>query len=217
LEDARKVKANATHGGDAVAELKRGRGPRRPRATEVIHGGNAVAELMKTPTLHLAASPTNAVPKANALHTAAPIVLALQECDEELRREALELFAQLNSGKLDEHERFTTTALLTDILFPTVDHAGSCEVDLEEVEASPEAAEAGARMDREETTFAERLLALMTEKGLTQAELASKVGIGQPAVSMMINRACRPQRRTVVRLAEALGVTPDLLWPDFRK
>jgi transcriptional regulator with XRE-family HTH domain len=56
----------------------------------------------------------------------------------------------------------------------------------------------------------------MEAQGLSQAELAAKVGIGQPAVSMMLNRACRPQRKTVLRFAEALGVRPEELWPRFQ-
>src|SRR5690242_20119616 len=70
-------------------------------------------------------------------------------------------------------------------------------------------------MDREEAVFAERLRELMEAKGMTQAELADKLGIGQPAISMMLNRACRPQRKTVIDIAQALEVPPEDLWPDF--
>jgi transcriptional regulator with XRE-family HTH domain len=48
---------------------------------------------------------------------------------------------------------------------------------------------------------------------MTQAQLADKLGLGQPAISMMLQRNCRPQKRTVVRLADALGVAPEELWP----
>jgi transcriptional regulator with XRE-family HTH domain len=53
----------------------------------------------------------------------------------------------------------------------------------------------------------------MESNGLTQAELAAKVGVGQPAISMMLNRSCRPQKKTVRRIATALGVTVEELWP----
>jgi transcriptional regulator with XRE-family HTH domain len=69
-------------------------------------------------------------------------------------------------------------------------------------------------MDAEESFFAHRLRELMEAKGLTQAELADKVGIGQPAISMMLNRACRPQRKTVLRFAQALQVPTEELWPQ---
>jgi lambda repressor-like predicted transcriptional regulator len=156
----------------------------------------------------------------SALQAAAPIVLALMECDEDLREEALGLFKQLEEGGLDEEQRFATTALLAEILFPQNDHKGMPGLDLVEAEtmapdADPEAKGVLQRMDREEATFAERLRDAMRERGVTQAQLAEKIGVGQPAISMMLQRECRPQRRTVTRLAEALGVSPDDLWPGF--
>lgn len=48
---------------------------------------------------------------------------------------------------------------------------------------------------------------------MTQDQLAEKIGVGQPAISMMLKRQCRPQKRTVQRLAEALGVAAEELWP----
>ncbi len=31
----------------------------------------------------------------------------------------------------------------------------------------------------------------------------------------MLNRTCRPQKKTIVKLAEALNVQPSDLWPDI--
>ena len=94
-------------------------------------------------------------------------------------------------------------------------------LDLAEAEAiapsqNLEAREVLSRMDEEEANFAKRLRQLMETEGLTQAQLADAVGIGQPAVSMILNRSCRPQRKTVLRFAEALGVSPDHLWPGIQ-
>ena len=50
----------------------------------------------------------------------------------------------------------------------------------------PGAKDVLARMDLEEAAFAMRLRELMDAKGLTQAQLAERVGIGQPAISMML-------------------------------
>src|SRR5262245_61127473 len=155
--------------------------------------------------------------QVSALQAAAPIVLALAECDEELRAEAIELFTQLASGELDEEQRFATTALLAEILFPSGDPKGAPGLDLVEAEAiapsiDPETKDIIARMDEEESFFTHRMRELMAAKGLTQAELAAKVGIGQSAISMMLNRACRPQRKTVLRFAQALGVPAEELW-----
>ena len=43
--------------------------------------------------------------QTSALQAAAPIVLALLECDDELRQMAVKLFEQLSSGELDEDQR----------------------------------------------------------------------------------------------------------------
>ena len=37
----------------------------------------------------------------------------------------------------------------------------------------------------------------------------------QPAVSMMVNRTCYPQKRTVEKIASALSVEPEDLWPKY--
>src|SRR5207253_3237373 len=71
----------------------------------------------------LSESPINSL-EISAIQAASPIVLALAECDEELRAEALDLFKALASGKLDEEQRIATTALLAEILFPNADHNG---------------------------------------------------------------------------------------------
>jgi predicted XRE-type DNA-binding protein len=157
----------------------------------------------------------------SAIQAASPIVLAFAECDEELRAEGLELFKALASGKLDEEQRIATTALLAEILFPNADDKGLPGLDLVEAEeiaptVNPEARDVQSRMDAEEADFATRLRHLMEAKNMTQAELASSVGIGQPAVSMMLNRSCRPQKKTVMRFAQALGVAAEELWPGFR-
>jgi predicted XRE-type DNA-binding protein len=159
--------------------------------------------------------------QASALQAATPIVLALAECDEELREDAIELFKQLASGELDQEQQYATTALLAEILFPNCDGQGQPGLDLAEAEeiaakVDPDAQRVLERMDKEEAGFARRLREIMEEKGLTQAQLAELVGIGQPAISMMLNRSCRPQRKTVLRFAEALGVPAQSLWPGDR-
>jgi DNA-binding XRE family transcriptional regulator len=69
------------------------------------------------------------------------------------------------------------------------------------------------RLDQEESVFAANLARLLGERQLTQAELARRVGVGQPAISMMLARKCRPHWRTVGKIAAALGVTVEELWP----
>jgi lambda repressor-like predicted transcriptional regulator len=108
---------------------------------------------------------------------------------------------------------------LADALFPHTHH-GKLGLDLEESEKmgaahSEETRAVLEEMDQEEATFAARLAAFLKERSITQEELAARIGVGQPAISNLLNRQCRPQRRTVLRLAEALGVAPRELWPAF--
>lgn len=82
---------------------------------------------------------------------------------------------------------------------------------------SAKAEEARAELDKEEEGFADRLRGLMKEKGLTQEALAKVSGVGQPAIANMLSRNCRPQQRTIARLAGPLGVEPCELWPPHKE
>jgi predicted XRE-type DNA-binding protein len=156
----------------------------------------------------------------------APLFKAYLECGDELRGHATELFATLADPELTPDERVLTASTLADILFPRGDDCGRLQgapgVDLEEAEQQraehrPKVRQAVEAKDQEEATFADRLRALMEERQLTQAQLAEKIGVGQSAISMMLNRQCRPQRRTIDKLAAALEVPPDELWPVPRQ
>ncbi|MGL4423737.1 MAG: helix-turn-helix domain-containing protein [Gemmataceae bacterium] len=147
------------------------------------------------------------------------IFLALQECSPQLREAALGLVEDLASGELDEYQTTATTTLLAEILFPNADDTGLPGLAGEVIEQialgeNPEASGVLSAMDTEEATFAERLQHWMLVRGLTQAQLAAKVGIGQPAVSMFLKRDSRPQMKTVHKFAEALNVPITDLWPS---
>lgn len=151
----------------------------------------------------------------------APVFQAYLECSDDLQEHARKLFAQLSNPETDEDDRALAAMTLADVLFPNL-HEGELGSDLEECEAqgaqhSPEAKAALECMDREEATFADRLQKAMSDRGLTQVQLAEQIGVGQSAISMMIQRQCRPQRRTVARMAEALAMSPEDLWPGFGK
>jgi len=70
-------------------------------------------------------------------------------------------------------------------------------------------------LDSQEAAFAEKLRELMKARAITQSELASRIGCTQPAISQMLTRECRPQRKTILGLANALNVDPCELWPDL--
>ena len=155
---------------------------------------------------------------ADDLQRFAPLFQAYLECGDELQLHTRKLFAALVDPQLDADDRALTAMTLADVLFPNL-HEGELGSDLEEGEVqaqhSPEAQETLERMDREEALFAERLRAVMEESDVNQTQLAERLGIGQSAIAMMLQRHCRPQRRTVSRMAEALGVSPEKLWPSF--
>jgi transcriptional regulator with XRE-family HTH domain len=71
------------------------------------------------------------------------------------------------------------------------------------------------RMNTQEATFAHRVRELMETKRISQQELADRVGCSQPAISQMLNRSCRPQKKTILKIAEALQVQARDLWPDI--
>jgi len=151
--------------------------------------------------------------------TGAKFLRAYLECSDEIQagiRDMVEILLDPNTDKDDFDMTLFTVA---DALFPQP-HEGKLGMDLEESEQmgasySEETRTVLEEMDREEDTFAHRLRETMEKQGLTQEALAAKLGIGQPAVSNMLNRQCRPQRRTVRRIAEALGVAAEALWPGL--
>lgn len=73
-----------------------------------------------------------------------------------------------------------------------------------------------APLGRPEAMFATRLAERMREKEVTPEWLGHQSGVGELAVARLLDGQGRPRLRTVVRIAHALGVTPDDLWPDVR-
>jgi DNA-binding XRE family transcriptional regulator len=141
---------------------------------------------------------------------------AYAECSDSIQAAVREMTEIVLDPKSDDDEREMALATIAETLFPeTIAPDGG--IDLEELDrlearASQEGRAVHRKLDREEAVFAARLRQFMKEKGVTQAELAERIGVGQPAISMMLNRQCRPQPRTIERLAKALGVSIKDLW-----
>lgn len=55
------------------------------------------------------------------------------------------------------------------------------------------------------------LAAWRTFNGMSQGELAARMGVSQPAVAQMEKAGSRLQKRTLVKAASALGVRPEQL------
>jgi ribosome-binding protein aMBF1 (putative translation factor) len=110
------------------------------------------------------------------------------EADDDVRAQMDDALATLNDPEAPQRQRDAMLDLLAAGLFPD---------------------EPPQLIARE--TFGERVRTLMEAQGFTQSDLAAAMGIGQSAVSEMLRRDSRPQRRTVERVAEALGVDPERL------
>jgi len=128
-----------------------------------------------------------------------------------------EMIGVLLDSDSDEEHKQAALDTIAECLFPQPHH-GELGMDLKESEETDAAHSESTRheierLDFEERTFAERLRRIMREKKITQAQLAEATGVGQPAISNMLNRACRPQRKTVEKLARGLGVPSEELWP----
>lgn len=66
----------------------------------------------------------------------------------------------------------------------------------------------------DETDFAERLAILLDERGMTQLELAARVGVTRAAMSRYVSGDREPRFVTLVRIAEELGVHVEELVPS---
>jgi lambda repressor-like predicted transcriptional regulator len=150
----------------------------------------------------------------------AELLCAYRECSAEVQK-VIESMAQIVSDPdAEEDERAAAVDTIAEALFPRCIN-GAPGLDLQEeaevLSSHDSMKKVLQEMDQEEATFVDRVATLMKEKGLTQADLAAAIEVGQSAVSMMLTRKCRPQRRTVERLAKALGVTPEEIWPTRKE
>jgi len=139
---------------------------------------------------------------------------AYMEASDEAQEVIRDMFCVINDKTTDDDECEAAYATLAEALFP-ISHNGDLGICIDDLcnEESEDFQEEAAIAAREEASFSERLQSLLDKKGLTQSQLAEKLGLSQPAISMMIARKCRPQRRTVERIAQALNVEVELLWP----
>jgi transcriptional regulator with XRE-family HTH domain len=146
---------------------------------------------------------------------------ALIECSDDVQHVVGSLLHVVKDPRTTPAERKRALMTIADAL-----HLNPCEEDGQygqDLAASepyaaariaPLAREA-RKMNAQEESFAERLKELMVAKQISQQELADRIGCSQPAISQMLSRMCRPQKRTILRLAEALNVHARELWPDI--
>ena len=146
---------------------------------------------------------------------------ALIECSDDVEQVVVSLLNVVKDPHTTPEERQRALMTIADVLsLNPCEEDGQYGQDLVASEAfaatkSAPLAREVRRMNAQEETFAQRLRELMEAKQVSQQELAERVGCSQPAISQMLTRMCRPQKRTILRLAEALKVHPRELWPDI--
>lgn len=141
------------------------------------------------------------------------------ECSDDLRAVVHSMFAVLDNENATEGERFRALTTIADTLYLNP-HKGMYGMNLvdsesEVAEVNTQLAREVQRMDQEEQTFAERLRELLDRRHISQSELADRIGVSQSAISHMLKRNARPQKKTILKLAETLQVDPIALWPDL--
>lgn len=142
---------------------------------------------------------------------------AFMEASDEVQQVIRTMAEIVSDDHAEPDEREAAVSTLVEALFPSK-HNGNLGIDIDDLRTvqTDEVKTAGFKVsDEEELTFSQRLASIMEKKGIGQSELASRIGVGQPAISMMLNRQCRPQRRTIRKIADALNVDATDLWPSL--
>ncbi|MCG8408270.1 MAG: helix-turn-helix domain-containing protein [Phycisphaerales bacterium] len=166
-----------------------------------------------------AATEKLAKPEAERIlcETFAQVFRAYAEASDSVQAMIREMCEVINDPETTPDECESAYSTLIEALFP-ISHKGELGIDIEELR------EVGCKElddfkpsieshDKQEQIFAERLKDIMESNGITQSDLAEKISVQQPAISMMLNRKCRPQKRTIEKIATALNVSPEELWP----
>ncbi|QDV42215.1 antitoxin HipB [Stieleria neptunia] len=149
------------------------------------------------------------------------------ECSDEVQSVVRSMFAVIESEDTTDDDRHRAFATIADALHlkPENGH-GSYGLDFRKSQTEiatkhpdpawrPIIADRQKQMDSQEATFADRVKTLLQQKNITQEELAKRIDCTQSAISKMLSRKSRPQRKTILKMATALNVSPTDLWPDL--
>jgi transcriptional regulator with XRE-family HTH domain len=139
---------------------------------------------------------------------------------DQLQQDVLQMVEIVANEERPANERQRALMTIADALHLNPDKDGRYGMNLVESEADaakeyPQLARKVEAMNNQEAEFAERLRTIMKDKNISQSQLAERINCSQPAVSQMLNRKCRPQRKTLNKIAAALGVDARELWPDL--
>ncbi len=78
----------------------------------------------------------------------------------------------------------------------------------------PDLSSEAADLERKKKLFAANLRRHLAEAGLSQLDLAEKLGISDSAISQYLSGKHKPQSRTLHKLAGVLGCETGDLWPE---
>ena len=149
------------------------------------------------------------------------------ECSDEVQQVVRSMFTILDDPDVSETDKKRANSTIADALYPVpTEGHGRFGLDLAQIEREtaskhpdeskhPQIASRLAQMDSQEASFADRLRDLLKKRNITQEELAKRIDCTQSAISKMLTRNCRPQKKTIFSLAAALNVAPTELWPDL--
>lgn len=151
--------------------------------------------------------------RAGEVNLAASFIGAFFECSPAVQDVVREMIAIIEDDEASFEDKDAAANTLYEALFP-LRTADFCDME-EGAYKSPSFLQAGEDLEAEHEAFSDRVRALMEKNNVTQEALANAAGISQPAVSNILTRKSRPQRRTVAKFAAALGVAPEELWPEY--
>ena len=151
------------------------------------------------------------------------------ECSDEVQSVVRSMFAVLEHEQTTDGDRQRAFATIADALYSDTKSEkghGRYGLDLAKVEREsakghpipdrrPVVTKRLDQLDAQEAAFSERLRQILTEKNITQEELAKRLDCTQSAISKMLSRNTRPRRKTIDKLATALNVAPTDLWPTL--
>ena len=148
---------------------------------------------------------------------------AITECCDEVQEVVASMLSVIKMPSATEEERLQALASIAEALSLNPDelrqHTESDQDPFAQIaDARAKLAQVTSvptRPDSMQAAFADRLRDIMEAKRISQNELADRVGCSQPAISQMLTRQCRPQKKTILKLADALGVASSALWPDI--